>query len=274
MKISILLSAYNGELYLRDQIDSILSQTMDNWVLYIRDDGSTDATNKIIDEYVQNFPNKIKSISDKLGNLRSAASFMQILSVVESDYYMFCDQDDVWLPFKIENTYLKIKELESNNPNKSALVFTDLFVVDSNLKPINSSMWNYSNINPDNAKDLYKTTCLSSVTGCTIMFNNHLKNKVLPYPKSARMHDWWITLNAIHYGVVDYINLPTIKYRQHNNNVLGADQHSKNHYFKKILFLRNVIKENIKVFKMLEALSFKLNYFKVFKTKIKIILTN
>lgn len=272
MKISILLSTYNGALYIEEQIDSILAQTMTSWTLYIRDDGSTDKTVTIINEYCLKFPKKIKYVKDNLGNLRSAGSFMQMLSIIESDYYMFCDQDDVWLSTKIEKSYQKIKELEFNNPEKSALVFTDLFVVDFNLKLIDSSMWNYSKINPDNAKNLYMTTCLSSVTGCTVMINNLLKNQVLPYPKFARMHDWWINLNAVHFGVVDYINEPTIQYRQHNENVLGADQITKNHYLKKILSLKSVINDNIKVFKMLNALHFELNYFKVFYTKIKIIL--
>jgi glycosyltransferase involved in cell wall biosynthesis len=274
MKISILLSTYNGELYLQEQIDSILTQTATNWVLYIRDDGSTDKTNAIIEDYIQKFPEKIKAINDNVGNLRSAGSFMYMLSVVDSDYYMFCDQDDVWLPFKIEKTYSKIKELERNNPNKGALVFTDLIVVDYNLKVINSSMWNYSKINPENTKDLYRTTCLSSVTGCTIMFNNLIKEKVLPYPKVARMHDWWITLNTIYFGVVDYISEPTIQYRQHNSNVLGADQLSKYHYLKKLGSLKRVVNNNIKVLKMLNALRFEINYFKVFWIKIKIISNN
>ena len=274
MAIAILLSTHNGEFFLQEQLDSIISQTYSNWVLYIRDDGSTDGTLKIIERYIALFPKKIHLFSDSLGNLKSAASFMSMLSVVESDYYMFCDQDDVWLPFKIEMTYLKMEELEGKNLNKGALIFTDLMVVDSNLKLINSSMWNYSRINPDNAKDLYQTTCLSSVTGCTVMFNNQIKEKVLPYPKVARMHDWWITLNANQFGVVDYISAPTIQYRQHNSNVLGADQISKYHYLKKIKSLKSVINENIEVIKMLNALSFEINYFKVFWTKIKIIIKN
>jgi glycosyltransferase involved in cell wall biosynthesis len=272
MKIAILLSTFNGALYLEQQLDSVLSQTYNDWVLYIRDDGSKDKTIEIINSYVVKYPLKIKLISDALGNLRSASSFMHLLSIVKSDYYMFCDQDDVWLPFKIEMTYSHIKELELNNPNNAALIFTDLFVVDANLEVINSSMWNYSKINPDNAKDFYRTTCLSSVTGCTIMFNNLMKQKVLPYPKVARMHDWWISLNAIHFGLVDYVSTPTIQYRQHNTNVLGAEKLSKFHYLIKILSLKKVITDNIKVFKMLKALRFEINYFKVFFTKIKIIL--
>lgn len=274
MNIAILLSTYNGALYLKDQIDSILLQTYTNWCLYIRDDGSKDNSVDIIDFYTRKYPDRIFKIQDDYGNLKSAVSFMKMLEVVDSDYYMFCDQDDIWLPFKIEKSLTRMKDIEIVNPNKSVLVFTDLSVVDSNLGIINSSMWAYSNINPDNAKNLYKTTCLSSVTGCTLMINKLLKQKVLPYPASARMHDWWISLNAVYYGIVDYITEPTIFYRQHDSNVLGADKLEKNHYLRRLIFLKKTISENIEVFKMLSALNFRINYVKVLIAKIKIILIN
>jgi glycosyltransferase involved in cell wall biosynthesis len=274
MKISILLSIYNGELFLNEQLDSIINQSFTNWELYVRDDGSKDNSKQIIDNYIIQYPEKIHWINDNEGNLKSASSFMHMLSVIKSEYYMFCDQDDVWLPFKIEKTFSKIRDIEAINPNKGVLIFTDLTIVNSNLEIINPSMWDYSKINPENAKDFYKTTCLSSVTGCTIMFNNYLKDKVLPYPKVARMHDWWITLNALHFGVVDYLEESTIYYRQHGSNVLGADQIGRNHYLKRVLSLRRTVNENIEVFKMLHALNFKKKYFKVLWTKIKIIIKN
>lgn len=272
MIIAILMSTYNGELYLREQINSLLYQTEQNWVLYVRDDGSSDSTISIINDYCIKYPSKIILIKDNLGNLKSASSFMYLLSVVESDYYMFCDQDDVWLPSKIQMSLSKIKKLEQKQTNEAVLVFTDLTVVDSNLKTINSSMWAYSNINPENAKVFYKTCCLNSVTGCTIMFNNSLKEKVLPYPAASRMHDWWISLNAAHFGIVDYLKDTTVLYRQHDANVLGADQTKQFHYFKRALVLQKTIILNIKVLKMLQALNFKKNYFKIYWTKLKIIL--
>src|ERR1700744_365701 len=102
MSISILLSAYNGERFLKDQIESILAQTNKNWILYIRDDGSKDGTIGIVNFYAERYPHQIIKIEDNAGNLKSAGSFMHMLNNVSSEYYMFCDQDDVWLPFKIE----------------------------------------------------------------------------------------------------------------------------------------------------------------------------
>ena len=124
--IAILMSTYNGECYLKDQIESILSQTYKDWILYIRDDGSTDRTIRIIKTYVGNYPDKIIYEYDRLGNLGSGRSFMKLLSSIDSDYYMFCDQDDVWLPSKIEKTYLKMKSLEMNHAHNAIAVFTNL----------------------------------------------------------------------------------------------------------------------------------------------------
>ena len=104
--IAILMSTYNGERYLREQIDSLLNQTYKDWKLYIRDDGSTDETISIIESYVNDYPDLIVLLKDDLGNLGSARSFMRILSVVDADYYMFCDQDDVWLPNKVKDLSL------------------------------------------------------------------------------------------------------------------------------------------------------------------------
>lgn len=273
MKIAILLSTYNGEKFLESQLISLINQNNNNWHLYIRDDGSTDRTVEIIKSYHTQYPTLISFLEDSLGNLRSAASFMQLLNEVDADYYMFCDQDDVWLENKIQVSSDRLSEMESANKGKPCVVFTDLTLVNGKLELIHKSMWEYSNINPENAKDFYKTTCLSSITGCTMIFNKELKKYVLPYPKTARMHDWWISLNAAHYGVVDYIKIPSILYRQHGNNVLGAETRSKYHNFKRLKSLKTTLEDNIGVLKMLKDLNFKINYFTVFYTKIKTVLS-
>ena len=109
--VAILMSTYNGERYLREQIDSLLNQTYKDWKLYIRDDKSTDGTVSIIEGYVRVYPDQIVYKSDGFGNLGAGCSFMQLLSSIDSDYYMFCDQDDVWMEDKIERTYLYLRSL-------------------------------------------------------------------------------------------------------------------------------------------------------------------
>lgn len=274
MKIAILLSTYNGEKFIESQLISLINQKNKDWHLYIRDDGSYDGTVEIIKSYSTKYPELISFVRDSLGNLGSAASFMTLLNIVEADYYMFSDQDDFWLDHKIQISLDKLIELEFVNSGKPCLVFTDLTLVNDNLDLLHWSMWKYLKINPDNAKEFYKTVCKSSVSGCTIIMNDLLKNKVLPYPKVALMHDWWVSLIASHYGIVDYISEPTILYRQHANNVLGAEVRGRNHYLKKVLFIKESINGNVRVLKTLSKLNFKVNYFKFFVQKMKVIFNN
>ena len=261
------MSTSNGELFLNKQINSLLNQTHINWTLYVRDDGSTDNTLNILKKYKKAYPFKINIIKDDLGNLTSAFSFMRLLSLVNADYFMFCDQDDVWLPFKIEKTYNKMKEIELTNQNKGALVFTNLTIVDSKLNILERSMWDFLNINPENAKNIYSVAVSSTVTGCTMMINKALKNKVIPYPKELLMHDWWVSLNATHFASIGYIKEPTIYYRQHNYNVMGANSSKSHNFLKKIFFIKNTLISNFNLLKMLNALPFKISYLSFFLKK-------
>lgn len=272
MRLAILLSTYNGSEYLEEQINSIFSQTYNSWELYIRDDGSNDGTLDIINEYAALNRERVFLIKDNLGNVQSAISFMQLLDEVQADYYMFCDQDDFWLPSKIELTLLKMIETEKNNSGKGVLIFSDLTLVDNELNLIHESMWEYVGIDPEKSKNIYKVVNSSCVTGCTIMINNKLKEQVLPYPSEALMHDWWITLNAAFLGVVEYLNEPTVLYRQHNNNVLGVEVKEPFHYFIKFLHLKETINGNIRVIKALKKLRFNFNYAYFYLEKLKTIL--
>ncbi len=112
--VAILLSTYNGQLYLKEQIDSLLDQTYKNWCLFVRDDGSSDDTLQIISTYAKKCPERIVLLTDNRGNIKPAASFMQLLSMVDMDYYMFCDQDDIWLSTKIERTYEEMVSIEKS----------------------------------------------------------------------------------------------------------------------------------------------------------------
>jgi glycosyltransferase involved in cell wall biosynthesis len=270
--ISILLSTYNGNKYLKEQIDSIINQSVSDWRLYIRDDGSTDNTVKIINEYCERYQDKIENVTDNSENLGADKSFMLMLSKIDSDYLMFCDQDDVWLPFKIEKTMQKMNEIEKEYINKPIVIFTDLTIVDENLNTISASMWKFSKINPEYSKNIYYHSVSSSVSGCTMLMNKKVKEYVLPYPDEALMHDWWIALHVAYYGIVDYISEQTILYRQHGKNRIGAENSGKNHYLNRLLKIGIVINENIEVIKMLNKCSFKINHLKRILMKFKIIL--
>ena len=149
-KIAILMATYNGEKYICQQIDSILSQTCKDWELYIHDDGSTDNTIAAVESYVEKYPDKIHLIDGKSTG-GAKYNFFYLFSQVEAPYYMTCDQDDVWLEKKIELTYDKMlaiektdgKELKSGLP---CLVYTELCVVDSELNTIADTMSEYQSL--------------------------------------------------------------------------------------------------------------------------------
>ena len=129
MRLAILLGTYNGGRFLREQLDSLFAQTMKDFQLYIRDDGSTDDTMLIVKEYQQLHPNIVK-VEDEGKNLGAKGNFERLLALTDADYYMFCDQDDVWLPDKIEVSFAKMKQMEQRYGDIPLLVHTDLEVVD------------------------------------------------------------------------------------------------------------------------------------------------
>ena len=220
------MSTYNGELYLPAQMDSLLAQTDQEWVLLVRDDGSTDATPAILKDYVAAHPERISILEDEQKNLGAKASFEQLLShAPEADYYMFADQDDVWLPEKVATTKAAAQALEGKlGKHTPIVVHTDLRVVDEELKQIHPSFWQYSNIRPEilDSNVHYLGIC-NAVTGCAMLFNSAAKQVSLPFAEYAFMHDQWIAGCVMcNGGVVKPINEATILYRQHRKNTVGA----------------------------------------------------
>ena len=218
-KVVILMGTYNGEKYIRAQLDSIINQDYESWELIIRDDASTDHTTEIIREYVEK-DSRIKMI-DSNKNLGQIKNFEELIKVNTSEkYVMFCDQDDVWKKDKIKKTINAMIDTEKNNPGLPILVYTEKAYVDSDLKPIITNEENLKN-------DMFSILCQNPVYGCTAMINMKLKEMLLPFPKYITCHDYWIALNASSKGIVKRIDYKSILYRQHSNNVTGGiDNHS------------------------------------------------
>ena len=221
-KIDVLMTTYNGEKYLKEQIESILNQTYKNINLIISDDCSTDNTRDILKEY-QDIENIKIYYQDK--NLGYVANFEFLLKHVESDIYMLSDQDDVWMPNKIEETF---KKLEEDNAD---LVFTDLEVVNQNLEIINKSFNKSMNKEHKIRKTLGTNQfeyLYNNITGCTIMSKKKWIDEILPIPKGSKyvIHDSWIGLIISLNGKISYLDKPTIKYRQHSENQLGTERES------------------------------------------------
>ncbi len=228
--IAILLAAYNGEKYIKEQLLSILGQMKhikEECSIYVHDDGSTDRTMEIVGELKDEHPESIK-ILDGPSQGGSTQNFMFLLGSVEADYYMFSDQDDIWLDHKIKREFDEIKRLEKEKGVDSAiLVFSDMKVVDESLQVINKSFYDYSNLNPHRTR-LNELILENVVSGCCMMFNRKLRDLALRFSDISKIkwHDWWITEIAasqdITKGSIAYIEEPLMLYRQHGDNSVGA----------------------------------------------------
>lgn len=220
MSVDILLATYNGEAYIREQIDSLLGQTYRDIRVIVRDDGSTDATREIVAEYA----GKIEIIFDH-ENLGPQQNFARLMRFSTGEYIMFCDQDDVWKSDKVENSLKCMKQLEAAWGNIPLLVHTDLCVVDKDLEVLAPSFWEYVKLNPKN-NTLNRLIVQNVVTGCTMLMNRALLELSKNIPKEAVMHDWWIALVAAAFGKIAFLDEATIYYRQHGKNQVGASKYS------------------------------------------------
>ena len=246
--VTILLAAYNGEKYLADQLESIIGQTYKNWRLLISDDNSKDKTLKIIKSYQRKYTDKIEILENPVSFGSAKDNFFYLINNADSDYVMLCDQDDVWLPNKIEITLKRMKQLESSSSvDYPVLVFTDLLVVNENQELIASSFMKYSNL-CGKRTGLNNLLIQNIATGCTIMINKSLLRLSKKHINSETilMHDWWLSLTASAFGRLEYIKATTVKYRQHENNTLGAKNTRSIRYLLKKAFSGKDIKLSIK----------------------------
>ena len=238
-QVDILLSTYNGAIFLSEQIDSILNQSYTDWKLIIRDDSSTDKTKEVLQTYQNRYPKKIVVQKNSDENLGVILNFSKLLESSSAPYIMFCDQDDVWLPEKVELTLKKMIEVEKSNPNTPLLIHTDLRVVNTNLGILSNSYWSYQGIDPE-YDTLNRLLVQNVITGCTVMINKKLADIALPIPDKAIMHDWWLGLVAASFGQVHHIDTPTMLYRQHANNDTGATSFNLHTILKKLQNLSNI----------------------------------
>lgn len=222
--IAILLTTYNGERYITELLASLENQSNHSFDLFIRDDGSTDRTIERILAF-QSHSNISITLLPKGENIGASQNFAYLLQYAlrheQYCYFMFCDQDDVWFPNKIEQTLNAMIEAETSNPFTPLLIHTDLQVVNENLDLIHNSYWSYQNIDPGYDR-LNRLLIQNVITGCTVMINRVLAEISLPIPKDAIMHDWWLGLTAASLGKIESLPQSTIKYRQHSANDIGA----------------------------------------------------
>ena len=222
-KVDILLATYNGEKYIKEQVESILNQTYENIQIIISDDCSTDKTRQVLKEYENNEKIKIFYQEKNLGYVKN---FEFLLKQVESNLYMLSDQDDVWKKEKVEKSVEKIES------EKLDLVFGDLEVVDENLNTLYKSYNRYMHLIhkiKKYQKDYRLQYLYNCMTGCTIISRKNWIDKVLPFPTNSKyvIHDYWIGLIIALNGKVGYLDTPYILYRQHGTNQVGTKKASK-----------------------------------------------
>ena len=246
-RVAILLATYNGARYLREQLDSLFSQTYLDWQLYVGDDGSTDDTLAIVHEYMQKHQNMHLRVSQR--PLRAMQNFMSLLADNSADYYFFCDQDDVWQPRKVEMSLRHIQEAEARWPGKPILVHTDLEVVDAQLSVLSPSLWHENYVRPNLLSQFNYLGVQPFVTGCTMVINNTLKSLSLPCPDEALMHDAWLAMQCTaHGGHIVSLTEATVRYRQHGNNTIGAVASRQHGWAQRLRGIRHLWNENRRLY--------------------------
>lgn len=252
-KVAVLLATYNGARYIKRQLDSLCQQSYSDFSIYVHDDGSSDDTINIISNYNDD---RIHIMTDSKCRMGAKKNFVWLLEHVEADYYMFCDQDDLWLPFKIEQSLDFIKKIERDNPRRPVCIHTDLAVADENYNVISQSLWKQSKIKPGFLENKTYIQVFNCVTGCTMMFNNRAKECASPFNENAPMHDFWVPYQTMaHNGILTHLPVSTMLYCQHGNNTVGANDVGFRYVRNKIKGIFEVIKQNRETFMIMHKIS-------------------
>ncbi|MCR4674033.1 MAG: glycosyltransferase family 2 protein [Lachnospiraceae bacterium] len=227
-KIAVLMATFNGEAYLSEMLDSIVGQKNMDFICYIHDDGSTDATLEIIQNYIFRYPKIFFLLEDDrvLGSAKD--NFFYLMEQVEADYYFFADQDDVWLPKKMKKTYSALKDLEKHSYAKAPLAsFCDMYVTDEELNIVADSF--VESIGRSMSHIRYSQILIDNpAAGCTMCINRSCRDKALEIKnrENVEMHDVWCLLVAAVFGRVCAVEESLSYYRQHEKNEMGAAHES------------------------------------------------
>jgi len=225
-RVAVLLATYNGEVWLEQQLSSILTQVDINPVIFISDDFSIDKTSNIIGAHTKSYSNVMRLTSKKrFGS--AAANFFRLLRDTDFsmvDYVALCDQDDIWLPGKVEATIAAL--------TSSLLVVTDCNVVDANLKLIAPSFFELRK----SGAGILKNIMRNSYLGCCMAFHRSLLSDAMPMPASVPMHDMWLGLIAETKGKVCFLPKPLLRYRRHGGNASPTAGKSDFSLYRKISY--------------------------------------
>jgi glycosyltransferase involved in cell wall biosynthesis len=240
-RVQILLATYNAGEYLAAQLDSLLAQSYQDWELLVADDGSSDQkTLPVLEHYRLRFPDKVHLLTNPSPGRGATLNFAFLLSQACAPWIMFCDQDDIWLPYKIERSLERALALEKPDPSKPVLVFTDLRVVAEDLRELQPSFMRSQRLRLEYLKGRYAAAVAQSVApGCSMIFNRAAQQAALPLTHDYFQHDHWLLLNCVRSaGECWFLDEATVLYRQHRRNAVGVPALGLSYFFAKICSLR------------------------------------
>lgn len=215
--ISIALAIYNGAKYLKELLSSLENQTVKPLELVVVDDCSSDDSIKIVQDFPLSFEKKVCSNEKNMGPVYT---FKKLAELCSGNFIAFCDQDDIWLPQKLEHSLQAIKEISDDIPG---IIFSDLSVIDENGKPIHESYWKVRHVTPDRFS-FVDILFSNIITGCTVMINKAMIGEFLKMPSNVMMHDHWLALIGYSFGKYSFINEPTVLFRSHGNSVTSKSK--------------------------------------------------
>lgn len=218
--VNVLVSTYNGEKYIRQQLESILAQSYSPINIYVRDDGSVDRTPEILQEYARN--HQIELLAGE--NIGYGPSFLQLLQYADQgDFWAFCDQDDVWFPDKIQRA---VEALEKMNPDRPNLYFHNFLLTDEQLHGTGV----YRSRIPGYSFQMAITECLHM--GFATVMNSKFRQLMLK-GDAARLatHDWWAELIAMEFGDVYIDDEIRAKHRRLDSSVSSSALGSRIRWF-------------------------------------------
>lgn len=225
-KVQILLSTYNGEKYVEQLLDSLVNQEYVDISILIRDDGSTDGTLSIIENYLDSHKD-VEIFLNRGKNIGYQKSFFELVKLAgNADYYAFCDQDDYWLSDKM---YSAVKLLRMEDNSIPLLYTSNVITVDSNLQPLNKNLFKENRV-----LDVFESFQKSILPGCTFVFNDNARKVISRYDGYCESHDWAIYCICNTLGKVIFDNNPKILYRLHGNNTIGQSSNELNEFFVKV----------------------------------------
>lgn len=235
-EISVAIATFNGELYIKSQIESILNQTIVPNEIVIVDDLSTDNTlNVIADLQIKHSLIKV-FVNDK--NKGPAETFKIAITKCVFPYVALCDQDDIWKKNKLSVSLCELKKVEKIG--KPCIVFSDLELIDKNNNPVASSFWEIQKFKPHNVN--FRDILIGNVaTGCTILMNSSMKSEIYKMPNDVTMHDHWIAITAYGIGEVGIIEEKLVLYRTHDKSFTQKDKLS---YIQRFLMFIQTINDN------------------------------